>query len=368
VRTLKAVNWGGSLMFVRMRTLALLLILSCVAVAALVGAGGSAASSTTQCSVPAPNGRLVCVSVEDSDGVSPSGLVGSGNRQANVLAYQFYKLTVSNNGGSTLTNGTMTVDLTDTVPSGSVVSTAAFTPSGSSPACSATSTSPNRVTCSLGNLPANASTPLLVLGYRTSTSLGVTATTAAITTSFKEGGNPNGANPSTFSITETTSLEPDPEASVAWSPPGQQVAMATSPTFDAQFSSLDYKVPAGKSPFVATMNEGPRSFCGTGLSCFGEQVTTHLPAPDVDTFTATNLFHLQITISLDAVPGGNTSGVVLVHRLDDNTVEIVSTKCSSSPPSPTDALPCLTVTKDNKAKLLVIDAWGFKNGGWVPGV
>jgi hypothetical protein len=355
-------------MLVRMRTFALLLVLSAVAVAALVGAGRSAASSKTECSAPAPNGRLVCISVNDSDGVSPSGLVGSGNRQTNVTAYQFYKVTVANNGGSALTNGSMTVDLTDTTPTGTVVSTAAFAGSGSSSACSATSTSPNRVTCILGNLAANTSTPLLVIAYRTSTTPDVTATNALITTSFKEGTNPNGANPSTFSITEITSLEPDPEASVSWSPPGQQVQMSTSPTFDTQFSSLDYNVPNGKNAFVATMNEGPRTFCATGLTCFGEQVTTGLSAADADTFTAGNLFHLRITVSLDAVPGGNVDNLVLLHRRDDNVVEPISAKCSSSPPPATDTLPCRLVTKDNRAKLLIIDAWGFKNGGWVPGL
>lgn len=351
-------------MFARSRILALFVV-----VLALAGARGSSASSTTQCSVPDPQGRLVCVSVEDSDGVSPSGIVGTGNRQVDVLAYQFYKLSVTNSGGSTLTNGTMSVDLTDATPGGSVVSTAAFTPSGSSASCTATSASPNRVTCLLGNLAANASTPQLVLAYRTSTTPGVTSTTAAITVAFKEGTNgQNGANPSIFSMSEITSLEPDPEASVAWSPPGQEVDMATSPTFDAQFSSLGYTVPSNRKAFVATVNEGPRTFCATRLTCFGEQVTTDLSAADADTFTAANLFHLRITISLDAVPGGNTNGVVLVHRGDDNTVEIVSTRCSNTPPATTDVLPCLTVTKDNKAKLLVIDAWGFKNGGWIPGL
>ena len=59
----------------------------------------------------------------------------------------------------------------------------------------------------------------------------VTSTDAAITVGFKEGSNgPNGANPATLSFRENTSLEPDTEASVAWSPLGQDVLLGTSPT------------------------------------------------------------------------------------------------------------------------------------------
>ena len=344
----------------------LALVLCALSIVVLGGAGTSSASGpTTRCSQPDPQGRLVCVTVEDRDGVSPSGLAGSGKRQVDVVAYQFYKLTVTNAGGNTLTNGTMTVTLTDITPDGNVPSTAKFEPSGSSALCAPVAGS---VRCSLANLPAGASTPLIVLGYRTSTTPRVTDTDAAISVSFKEGGNPNGANPSTFSFTERTNLEPDPESSVGWSPPGQLVRLGTSPTFDTQFSSLDYTVPTGKSAFISTMSEGAPTFCAEGITCFGEAVTTNLAGAEDGTFAATNLFHLRIVVSLDVAPGGSTDKIVLVHRLDDSSLEVISRRCSSSPPSTTADVPCITVVKDNKARLLIIDAWGFKNGGWVPGL
>lgn len=345
----------------------------------LGGTGRSSASTARHCSTPDPQGRLVCVAVEDSDdalglnGPSPSGPFGSGARQVNVTAYQYYKLTVANSGGSTLTQGSVTVDLTDVTPDVSVVSTAAYQPSNSAASCSQVSTSPNRVKCTLANIPANSSSPLIVLAYRTSTTPGVTATIASITTAFKEGTNPNGANPSTFTFNETTSLEPDHEASAAWSPPGQTTSLGTDPTFDSQFSTVAFKVPTGKSAFISNLTEGAGTLCATGLKqCFGEVVTLQLPAPDSDTFSPANPFHLTITL----VPGdfgvssGNTSNVVVVHKPDAGPVETISTRCSANPPAPTETLPCIVVNKVNQGqtKLFVIDIYGVNNGGWHPGL
>ncbi len=345
-------------------------LIACLVVVALVGgAGPTAASSGTNCVVPDPSGRQFCVTIEDRDGVSPSGLTGTGKRQVDVLAYQFYKFTVSNNGGSTLTNGAATIVLSDRVSGGGTVnSTAAFVPSGSASFCSLTSASPNKVSCSLGNLAAGATKPAFVVAYRTSTTPNVIATEAAVTVAYKEGSNGSGgANPATLDFTESTSLEPDPEASVAWSPPGQSVRLGTSPTADSQFSSMQYAVPNGKSPFVATLGESSGSVCDPSLSCFGELVTTDLSSADAGTFTASNLFHLTIAMSSDIADGGNTNGFVVSHRLDNGSFEVISQHCSSSPPASSDPLPCFTISKDNKAKLLVVDVWAFQNGGWMVG-
>ena len=238
----------------------------------------------------------------------------------------------------------------------------------SAPFCSLASQAPNTVTCILANIPAGVTTPTLVLGYHTSNTANVVSTDANVTVGFKEGSNgTNGANPATLAFTEDTSLEPDPEASLAWSPPGQDVSLGTSPTFDSQFSVLQYKVPAGKPAFVATESEGAGTLCATGLTCFGEVVTTDLSHAGDGTFSSANLFHLTITANLDLLPGGNVNGVAVVHQGATST-EIIRTRCSSSPPASTATLPCITVTKDTKAKLLIIDIWGFENGGWHPGV
>ena len=97
-------------------------------------------------------------------------------------------------------------------------------------------------------------------------------------------------------------------------------------------------------------------------------VTTDLSGADAGTFSNTNLFHLRITMTLDQLPGGNIDKVVVVHQPDSAPQETISAHCSSSPPSSTDAIPCIFVTKDNQAKLLFIDIWGARNGGWHPGI
>jgi hypothetical protein len=223
----------------------------------------------------------------------------------------------------------------------------------------------------LGNVAANTSTPTIVLAYRTSTSANVISTTAHWTVGYKEGSNPNGANPSSLSDDEVTSLEPDPEGSVAWSPPGQGVQMGTSPTFDSQFTTLQYKVPAGKSPFTATMNESGGTLCAPGVKqCFGEVVTTDLSAADLGTFDSTNLFHLVMTMDYGLFPGGSLKSIVVTHQPDSGPIETISRRCSSDPPSSTETLPCITVNVlgSGQSRLLVIGVWGYKNGGWQPGV
>jgi hypothetical protein len=341
-----------------------------LALGLLGGAGRSTASTTPQCSVPEPTGREFCVTIEDQEGVSPSGLLGAGKRQVELTAYQYYKFSIENKGGSTLTNGTLKATLKDQVGTQELNSTALYVAAASASFCSLTSTDPNTVSCSLPNIAAGPQALVFYLVYRTSTTAGVTGTNLAGLVGFKEGSNgPNGANPATFPVSEQTSLEGDPEASVAWSPPSSNVVLGTSPTFDTQFSTLAYTVPAGKSAFLARQSEGTGSVpCPTGLTCFGEVITTDLSGAADGTFSSSNPFHLTITISLDAVPGGNVDNVALVHVRDNTTVEIIRTRCSSSPPAGSDTLPCITVTKDNKAKLLIIDAWGYQNGGWVPGL
>jgi hypothetical protein len=343
---------------------ALLLCAGLLGLALLGGAGGSTASTATTCSVPEPTGREFCVTIDDQDGVSPSGLVGTGKLQVNVTAYQYYKFSIENVGGSTLTNGTLKATLKDKVGTAEPNSTASYVAAASASFCSRTSTNPNTVSCSLPNIAAGPQPLVFYLVYRTSMTPGVSATNLSGTVGFKEGLK-NGANPATWPVSEATSLEGDPEDSLAWSPPSSHVSLGTSPTFDTQFSTLAYDVPPGKNAFLARLTEGGSLPCPAGLTCFGEVVTTVLSA---DAFSSSNLFHLTITISLDSVPGGNTDNIALVHVRDDTTVETIRTRCSSSPPALGDTLPCITVTKDNKAKLLIIDAWGYQNGGWVPGV
>lgn len=356
--------WKGA----RMRAV---FVVAAVVAFVLVGGSSRSAADTTvpQCSRPDPQGRNFCITIEDLDNVSPSGTFGTGKAQATVTAFQYYHVVVQNQAGSTLTNGTLSVDLTDVTPSGTVNSTASYVAADSAPFCRQTSTSPNTVSCTVGNLAANAGTDFFLV-YRTSTTPGVTATLLSGLAGFKEGTNgANGANPSTTAVSANTSLEPNPQGSVAWSPPGQTTKLGTDPTVDTQFSSLQFSVPNGKPAFKSELSEGAGTLCAPSLKgCFGQVVTSSLPAAD-GTFTSTNLFHLTMTFRLsDPTVPSNTNNIVVVHQPDSGPAETISARCSSSPPASTETLPCIKVTKDNQAKLLVIEVWAFHNGGWHPGL
>jgi hypothetical protein len=348
-----------------------LLITAAVVAFTLIGGTSRSAADTTppQCNQPDPQGRNFCVTIEDLDNVSPSGTFGSGKTQTTVTAFQYYHVTFQNNAGSTLTNGTLSVDLTDVTPSGNVFpSTASFVAAASASFCTQ---NPNTktVSCNVGNLAANSPTDFFLV-YRTSTTPNVTATLLSGVAGFKEGTNgANGANPSTTPVSANTSLEPNAQDSVAWSPSGQTTKLGTDPTTDTQFSTLQFSVPNGKPAFRSELSEGAGTLCAPNLKeCFGQVVTTSLPAAD-GTFTSTNLFHLTMTFSLSdpAVPN-TTNNIVVVHQPDSGPAETISARCSSSPPASTDALPCIKVTKDNQAKLLIIEVWAFHNGGWQPGL
>ena len=347
---------------------AVLITAAVVAFTLIGGSGRSAADTTLQCNQPDPQGRNFCVTIEDLDNVSPSGTFGTGKTQTAVAAFQFYHLTVQNNAGSTLTNGTLNVDLTDVTPSGTVTSTASFVAGASASFC-AQKPSSTTVSCNVGNLAANSPTDFFLV-YRTSTTPNVTATLLSGLAGFKEGTNGgNGANPSTTPVSANTSLEPNAQDSVAWSPPGQTTKLGTDPTTDTQFSTLQFSVPNGKPAFRSELSEGAGTLCAPNLKgCFGQVVTSSLPAAD-GTFTSTNLFHLTMTYRLSdpAIPN-NTNNIVVVHQPDSGLPETISVRCSSSPPASTDALPCIRVTKDNSAKLLIIEVWAFHNGGWHPGL
>jgi hypothetical protein len=337
-------------------------------VATFTGANGTHASVVTKCNSPDPTGRLFCVTLEDQDGVSPTGVTGSGKSQTSVKAYQYYKFTFSNTGGSTLTNGVATLKLTDNVPgSPAVDSTAVFAASGSAPFCSVKSTKPNVVTCAVGNIAANSTIPSFFVAYRTSDTPGVTSTDAEISMSFKEGSKP-GANPAGLTFVENTSLEPDPELSVSWSPPGQHVDLGTAP--DATYSKFAFDVPTGKSAFLSSVADSNTYVCDPSITCFGELVRTDLSGSQAGTFSSTNPFHLTIIEDLGLVPG-NTNSLAVSHQFDDGSFEVIRTRCKSDPPTSADTLPCFTYDtffdKDLKEKFGLFSIWGFRNGGWMPG-
>jgi hypothetical protein len=294
-------------------------LLCALCVLGIAVAGGSTASASIQTTC---SGAL-CITVEDVDGVSPSTFTSP-----QVIAYQVYKVTISNTGNTPLPSGSMTVLLSDLVGGQPQSSSAEFIKAGSSAACARVSQTPNNVACTVGGLAGGASSSLFLIGYRTTRTPGATSTTADITVSLGS---------SSVSTSAQTDLESDPEAASAWSPPGSQVQLGTSPTFDTQFSTLQFKVPTNKPGFVSALAESSTTVCPPGLTCF-------------------------------VPPGAPLSNVFLWHRLDNGTLERVRTRCQPSPPTATSTLPCITVTVDTVGGRIIIDAWGFQNGGWVPGL
>jgi hypothetical protein len=313
-----------------------------LAVGVLGGATAASGSVQTTCA------GALCV----TDGVSPSTFGPPA-----VMAFQVYKITVTNNGSTSLPAGTINVLLSDIVSDTASSSNAEFSSIGSSSACARVSQAPNLVRCSVGALAGGASSPLFLLSYRTTRAPGVTSTKADITVSL-------GA--ASVSTTEQTDLEPDPESASSWSPPGRSTQIGTSPTFDNQFSTLQYGVPTNRPGFVSGLEESGGRVCPGTVTCVGEMVTTDLSDAAPGTFSPSNLFHLTLNLSLSIVPPSlPLSSVFLWHRLDNGTLEKVRTRCQTSPPTATSTLPCITVAV--VAGRLVIDAWGFENGGWQTG-
>jgi hypothetical protein len=322
----------------------------CVLSVLVLGGGTASGSIQTTCS------GALCVTVEDVDGVSPSVL-----GPPSVVAYQVYKITVSNTGTTQLPAGTITINLSDIVSESAVTSNAEFTSVGSTTGCARVAQTPaNVVRCPVGALAGGTSSATFLVSYRTTRNASATSTNADITVALGS---------ASVSTSEQTGLEPDPEAASSWSPPGRSTQIGTSPTFDNEFSTLQYAVPANRPGFVSGLEEAAGgNVCPAGFFCLGETITTDLGGAAAGTFSPSNLFHLTLNISLSILPpSAPLSSIFLWHRLNNGTLEKIKTRCASVPPTSTSALPCIAVTVDQTAGRLIIDAWGYQNGGWVPG-
>jgi hypothetical protein len=313
--------------------------------------GGTAASGSVQTTCAG----ALCVTVEDVDGVSPS-VTGP----PSVVAYQVYKVTVNNTGATQLPAGTITIRLSDIVSESAVNSNAEFSAAGSTTGCVRVTQTPNIVRCSVGALAAGASSPTFLVSYRTTRTASATSTNADITVAL---------GTESVATSEQTDLETDPEAASSWSPPGRSTQIGTSPTFDNEFSTLQYSVPSNRPGFVSGLEESAGgNVCPAGFFCLGETITTDLSGAVAGTFSPSNLFHLTLNISLSILPpSAPLSNVFLWHRLNNGTLEKIKTRCQTTPPTATSVLPCISVVADQVSGRLIIDAWGFQNGGWVPG-
>lgn len=345
-----------------MRTLrpVLAVVVLAVAVAfSLAGGAGSGSGATTD-PCPPTTGRQFCITVTDTEPVSAS--------VDGVVSYVLYTIEVKNWGGSTLTNGVITATLTDQVRSANPRSSAQFIGGASSPGCAAVSGSTNTVSCTIGNLGAGTSINPLQLVYRTSTTTDVDSTAASVVGTFKEKGNDNprnDPNPDTQPVVETTTYEPCPNCSYAFSPHDLPVTLATAPDGDT-WGSFAFTNRGGG--VVARLDEEPATsssdHCVSGKTCFGQLV--HAQASTVALGTG-ELFAWQTTWSFDVVAKGiSDKNVVIVHTLDNGDVEVISKRCSAEPPTAADVAGagCLvaSIGGTKKAKTLIVHWYATHNG------
>jgi hypothetical protein len=342
--------------------LGVVVLTAAVAFSLTGGAGSGSGASTDPC--PPTSGRQFCLTVTDTDSDPVSASVDG------VVAYVHYVIAVDNRGGTTLTNGVVTITLTDRPGTTEGDSSAEFISVASSPSCVEVSGPKNVVTCTIGNLAAGQSlAPSLQLVYKTSTTAGVSSTDASVVGAFKEKGNDagkNDPNPDTLPVVENTTYETIPDGSDAWAPLGQQVKLGTAADGNTwgtfTFTNKGQGVLTTLDEFAAS---SPEQLCAEGHKCFGQVVHTN-----ISTVTIDGLLAWETTFSQDVVtPGVSDRNVVIVHtpELGANP-EVISRRCPNAvPPTLADVQangPCLLAANGGtkKAKTLIVRWWSTHNG------
>jgi hypothetical protein len=305
-------------------------LLAAIAVALLGGAANGVASTTERCSA----GRAFCVTVSDTDGVSPS----SGDAR-----YLSYALTIRNTGSSTLTNGRATLTLTDVVGGANQASTAVFQPADSTAACAFTAAG-NVLTWTVPNLARGKSVACDPLVFTTSPTAGATATTLDAEIQFKEKGSdnqPTDPQQDRLLLSEVTSYEGSADVDASFARAGKTTALGTNRD-DDQSTAFALPVPAKATPFVGSVSESgvAGSFCP---ACLGEIVST----VGGGIFSTSN--PIQLLTTWNFLPKGKTESNIAVHHVrDDGTLELITASCGGAigqlPPA--GARPCRTVAID----------------------
>lgn len=335
-------------------------LLGAVAAVTLFAGASTGVAGPEVCNL---DGRAICITITDTDDVSPS---------TTGTHYMRNVVTVRNSGGNAMTNITVKLTLTDrfdnAVPPTTKPSTADYIEAESTGACKESATASNVLNCTSPNLPAGGSVTFQPLVFRTSNSAGVLATKMLVEVAAKEGGKeqPSPKDPTNeqFSASEETLLEGDPNAQRSWVFPGVSVTLVT--TKVGQYSTFPVNVPTtfGTS-LVAELVESPASqgtFCPT---CFGEQLTTVATG----IFNATNIVEIQTVVPLTDVPTGVTEkNLTVLHKLDSGQTESITAKCSGEIDSGTPAtseLSCRRVVISQKLGTLTVEAFSkFGNGQW----
>lgn len=314
--------------------------------------GGAARASTSSgCN---DSGRAICIAIEDVDNITHS--------TATVARYTRYTATVSNGGGSTLTNGSATMTLKDVVAGVAGPATAKFVaaPTG------CTSVSPTTFTCPLPNLSAFAAAPTIGPFFAsTSTNTAATATRLEVTATFKEKASDHGApdpQSDAFTWAEDTSLELGQDFSQSVAFLGGSTVLETLGGYRGQSSVFRVPVASGfTGSTLTTLTEFSSGesgyFCPAGFSCFGQSVATSAPG----IFSATNLANLLTTMDLALLPPGVGEKSLRVHHTGSAPFTTACTGAVGVTPS---VVPCRRVVIDKKAGIVTIDVWDNHQGDW----
>lgn len=306
---------------------------------ALWAGPASADEIGTDC--PPPAGRQFCITIADTDGVSPSPDPAA-NQPPNRMRFV---VTVRNVGGSTLTHALLTTELAD-LPAGTSGTTArlvSITPEPAGIAC--LEPSPGAASCDIGRLVAGASfTATLV--YTTSHTEAVEGTRLTAIVSVDEHerdqGQPRDPNQERRTAVNVTSYETSPDFGASFVPAeAGDVRVVTSR------SSLAFSTP-GFEPFFAEIQDygDDRGHCFTGVTCLAQTTRGDL------TDTAGGLGPILWQRRLTNVPKTvSASSIESVHFYDPVSVTVdPGTDTFTSPVS-----------------FLEIDGVRFTAGGALPG-
>lgn len=283
-------------------------LLAALGLLALAGPVG-ADETGTPCP-PEDGGRQFCITISDTDGVSPSPDPETGE-PANHMRYV---VTVTNVGNTSLTHGLLTVELTDLPLGTEGVTTASLASASSSRGDVCDGLTGGGAVCDFGRL-ASGESFTATLGYTTSHTDGVVATRIDATVSVDEHQQDNDQpdpNQEVRSASNVTEYETRPDFGLTFVPDTPtDVHVGTS------LSSLSFSSPGFESFFAEIQDfANDPSHCFRGVSCLpqttrGDLTTTSDVGPI--------LWQRRIT---GVSKGTSASTIVAIHFADAVSVSV----------------------------------------------
>jgi hypothetical protein len=341
------------------------------AIVAMLGPAGSASGAqqgpTESCN---QTGRLFCLTLSTFDGITASDPGASDGKR-----YTWVEWTMSNIGGSTLTNPQITVNLTDYCGASACAgTTSSFVMPDSSSACVL---STGTLTCKYANLPAGGNTGLPTRIYFKTANEPATRTVIAVRGTVKESANDNNPcgsgdpNCDTFLASITNSYEPDANAAYTFALNGNRFYLETDDVLGLSGKgSSSYTFTSGNaSIFRANFVTSFPAACGATPSptCFNRVLTVSADGAPSTYNAGPVVFYARLT---NLPQGVNANNVTATHTYDDTTSQIigdVSAERSSSGCTFTYSnqipVPSICAKKVQGMQAVDVWVWDSQNGG-----